>query len=190
MKINKQIVMWAFLVAFVIVGGVVFSNFKINSKQPIKTEPVIKNSIDAENMTFNIDGEMVTLKDGVYRAPTVPDYASSREARLLEGNSLNDDISGDKINDRVVILVDQPGGTGVFYYIVPILGKKDGVPVPGKAVFLGDRIIPQSISFSHTKNLMSVSILDRKETEPFSVTPTVSKRFSFKVVNGELVTVK
>ncbi len=105
------------------------------------------------------------------------------EATLLEERAYGDVNSDGKI-DTVVLLAESGGGSGVFIYAAAYVSG----PVNYKgsnAVFIGDRIAPQSVTVSN--GIATVKYLDRKENEPFAAEPTVpaSKQFVYK--NGELV---
>ena len=75
-------------------------------------------------------------------------------------------------------------GSGTFIYAAAYLSG----PVNYKgteALFIGDRIAPQSVSIS--QGVVTVSYLDRKDDEPLSAEPTVSKNMQFVVRGGAFV---
>ncbi|OGI90411.1 hypothetical protein A2911_00260 [Candidatus Nomurabacteria bacterium RIFCSPLOWO2_01_FULL_40_15] len=118
---------------------------------------------DPSNATFSdIDGEATILPERAYG-----------------------DVNGDEKIDAIVLLAESGGGSGVFIYAAAYVSGL--VNYKGtNAVFIGDRIAPQSVSVS-SNGVVTVKYLDRKEDEPFAAEPTVpaSKQFVFK--NGELV---
>lgn len=94
------------------------------------------------------------------------------------------DANNDEKNDTIVLLAESGGGSGVFIYVAAYVSG----PVNYKgsnAIFLGDRVSPQSVSIK--EGVVTVKYLDRKEGEPFAAEPTVpsSKQFVYK--KGELV---
>ncbi|MDO8424073.1 MAG: hypothetical protein Q7S54_00495 [bacterium] len=151
------------------------------------TSPTVENNAPAVNgnssfrpdpssATFIFDDETITLSKGRH----VSDSASE-ETALLE-NPAYGDLNTDGENDVVVFLARSGGGSGVFIYAAAYVSG----PVNYKgsnAVFLGDRVSPQSISIKN--GIATVSYLDREEDEPYAAEPTimVSKQFIYR--NGE-----
>lgn len=132
---------------------------------------------DASSATFTFDDESVTLSKG--RSET-SDSAIGLviETELLEERAYGD-LNGDGKDDTVVLLSRSTGGSGVFIYAAAYISG----PVSYKgtdAVFIGDRISPQSISVSG--GIATVNYLDRGPDEPFAAEPTIptSKQFLYK----------
>jgi regulator of sigma D len=72
---------------------------------------------------------------------------------------------------------------GSFYYVAAALRGKDGY-VGTNAVFLGDRIYPQSIEVHEGQVI--VNYADRRPNEPFTAQPTVNMSKYLKVVGEKL----
>ena len=106
------------------------------------------------------------------------------EATMLEEKAYGD-LNADGKIDAVVLLAESGGGSGVFIYAAAYVSG----PVHYKgsnAVFIGDRIAPQSVSVS-SSGTATVKYLDRKEDEPFAAEPTVPATLELVYKNGELV---
>ena len=87
-------------------------------------------------------------------------------------------------DDIVFILTQETGGSGLFVYVVVLLG--DGKSGTGtNAIYLGDRIAPQTTEFRDGGII--VNYADRKSDEPFSAVPSVGVSKYFKVVGSELL---
>ena len=129
------------------------------------------------NATFTFEDGPITLSDG----------RSERVAfNLVEETRLLDDISYGELNtddkdDAAVLLVRSGGGSGVFVYAAAYVSGPVGYKGTG-AIFLGDRISPQSISVSN--GIVTVHYLDRAADEPFAAEPTVPSSKQFIYRNG------
>ena len=58
------------------------------------------------------------------------------------GNEATDDLNGDGKPDAALLLTQESGASGTFFYVVAALQTENG-PVGTNAIFLGDRIAPQ-----------------------------------------------
>ena len=138
---------------------------------PVVAQPVVHSP---KNATYIIDGQSVTLVNGVSSVPAAPGSASMITTRYF-GNEVTHDFDGDGRQDVAFILTQETGGSGTFYYVVAALNKPDGY-VGSDAFFLGDRIAPQTTTMSgnpDTPNVIVVNYADRKLGESFAVTPSV-----------------
>lgn len=90
------------------------------------------------NLEYEIDGAAVPLSDGRYQVkPSAT--AASFEANVSLGSwRAYGDLNGDGTEDAAVVLVDAPGGSGVFTFLAAVLGGGDG-PRAEAATALGDR---------------------------------------------------
>jgi hypothetical protein len=141
--------------------------------------------LDVRNATYNIDGKPVTLVDGAAKQ-TIPNSSATINTTILEGPAFAD-LNGDNINDAVVILRQETGGSGIFFYAEALLSKGDSsTGIATNAITLGDRIHIQSIDINQ-QGIISITILDRKDNEPFTAVPTVEKTFQFKLLGNTLV---
>lgn len=127
------------------------------------------------NATFIFNDGSITLTNG--REETV------RNNLVEETTLLDDRAYGDLNNDGkedVAVLIMRSGGTsGIFVYAAAYVSGPVGYKGTN-ALFLGDRISPQSISVS--KGVVTARYLDRDPDEPFAAEPTVpvSKQFVYR----------
>lgn len=137
---------------------------------------------DPSGATFIFDNGAITLSQGKYSRALAPNSVIREETSLTNIRGYGD-INNDGKNDAVSILVQSGGASGVFIYLA---GYVSG-PVTYKgtnAIFIGDRITPQSILINGGN--ITLSYLDRKPDEPFAAEPTVSTTKTFEYRSGVL----
>ncbi len=139
-------------------------------------------TLDVRNGTYTIDGTPIAVVDGVATSQ-IADSATMRKTTILEGPAFGD-INGDGLKDGVVLLRDETGGSGVFYYVAGVLGQTNSQKTTN-AILLGDRIRIKEISLDG--NTISVTILERAEGEAMTTVPTVTKVVTFTVRGDALV---
>ncbi len=141
-----------------------------------------------KNGTYVVDGHSIKLTNGIAESKTPG--SASRTITKYFGAALKLDMNGDGLQDSAFLLQQEPGGSGTFFFVVAAINTKNGYR-PTKAFFLGDRIIPQSMSIDpRNPRQFIVDYLDRRPGEPMATTPSVlvSKRIALK--NGALAEVK
>ena len=82
------------------------------------------------------------------------------------------DLNGDGRPDKAVWLVENPGGSGTFFYAQLLINNGNGY-TPTNTVFLGDRIAPQNINI--TDGLAVYNFAERLASEPMTAKPSVGK---------------
>ena len=141
------------------------------------------------NAAYPVEGTSTgtaQLKDGVFEEPAAPGSATKIKVQLGKDPAFGD-LNGDGVEDAIVTLVVEPGGSGTFTYLAPVINDH-GTPKPGAAVLLGDRIILKSVSIQNGE--VVVTMLTRKPDEPMSAEPTVEVTRTFKLQGDQLVEVK
>jgi hypothetical protein len=149
--------------------------------------PVCKfatNSIgkDAANSVYVIDGKSVALEGGQAEEKAHAGSATIATTRIFDA-STRGDLNGDGREDVVVLLVQDPGGSGTFYYVAAALRAEDGYQGTN-AILIGDRISPQTVEVRD--RTITVNYADRYPWEGFAVPPSVSRSRYFAVKNDEL----
>lgn len=127
---------------------------------------------DFTEVPFTIKGEEVTLVDGISVIPFAPGSASVSTIRYF-GNDFTHDIDGDGDMDVVFLVTEEGGGSGTFFYVVGAIKEEEGYRGT-QAMFLGDRVAPQSISAGDGTQVI-VNYSDRAVGEPMSTAPSVGK---------------
>jgi hypothetical protein len=132
---------------------------------------------EVKNITVTLDGDTVTLNDGVAEKPAAPGSAAQNTVRIV-GEPVMGDATGDGRADAALLLENDPGGSGTFYYAVLAIDD-DGSYRATNAVSLGDRIAPRGVEF--TDGRFVYRYLERKPGEPLAVAPSVEKRTEITV---------
>lgn len=149
------------------------------SAAPLPAQNVTPGGFDGKNATFTIDGQPVTLVNGVSETPAAPGSASKIVTRYF-GNEAKGDLSGDGIADTAFLVTQDGGGSGLFYYAVV------AVTIPGgykttNAFFVGDRIAPQSTYIPTNSQELQVNYAERKSGEPMTAQPSQGATLLLKV---------
>jgi hypothetical protein len=139
--------------------------------------------INTYDATYTVEGQQVTLVNSVSEVAAAPGSASTIRTEYF-GNDVSADFDRDGTRDIAFLIRQTTGGSGTFYYVVIKLNKTSGA-VGTNAVFLGDRIAPQSTNV--IQDTLVVNYVDRAQGEDFSVPPSVGKSMYLKVDNSGLL---
>lgn len=148
--------------------------------------PMKKENLDPKNCTYIIENKNIALKDGYSEEPIVPGSASKLITRYF-GNEVSGDFNGDGFSDIAFLLTQNPGGSGTFYYAAVALGSEKECNGTN-AIFLGDRIAPQTTEFQNGEII--VNYATRKPDEPMTTPPSVGVSKYFKVSDSRLVEIQ
>ena len=141
-----------------------------------------------KNGTYFIDDQPITLVNGVSETELAPE-STAKQVTSFFGNQVEVDLNADGLLDAAFLLQQSNGGSGVFYYVVAAIKTADGYSGTN-AVFIGDRIAPQSTNIDpNNPSQFIVNYADRNADEPMSSTPTIAVSKTFKYENGSLVEV-
>ncbi len=165
MQNNKKTI-FALIFVIVVAGFLGYKGW--GGKNESNLDNTIKSYKDA---TYLIQGERVTLKDGVSYKPAIPESSFAIETKLF-GNEVNYDFNSDGRVDTAFILTQNTGGSGTFYYLVVALDTPEGYK-GSEAMFIGDRIAPQTTNIKD--GLIVVNYADRNPGEPFTTKPSLVK---------------
>ncbi len=138
-----------------------------------------------ENATYLIEGQPVTLVNG--KAEVAIPGSSAMVTTELWGVPAVGDLTEDAYEDTAVILVQNPGGSGTFYYVAANLS--DGNDQTGtNAILLGDSIAIQNQSITDQQIL--VNYAERAEGEPMTASPSIGVSRYFEVQGTTLIEVQ
>ncbi len=124
----------------------------------------------------------VRLTDGIFEGKPEPGSATRLTVRL--GNTIaTGDLNADGVDDAVVILIVDPGGSGTFTYLAAVLNE-DGVPRPVASALLGDRVVVNSLAIRD--GTIGVTLLEHGPGQPLTAPPTLQQDRSFTLQDGRL----
>lgn len=138
----------------------------------VALQPGATGAPDPKSATYLVEGAAITLASG--RAETT----------MIFGEPVFGDINGDGLADAAVMLVQEPGGTGTFYYLAAAVNTGSGYQGTN-ALFLGDRIAPQNVSVSD--GVIIANFAERGPNEPFTTRPSFGRSFYASFVDGKLI---
>ncbi len=118
--------------------------------------------------TYWIEGRSVALHDGLAVLEQGGDGATKILVKIF-GTPVRGDLDDDGVEDAVLLLVVDSGGSGTFYYLA-VAYNRGGTFSGGEAIFLGDRIAPQRLSIRY--GLIVVDFAERLPEEAMSVRPS------------------
>ena len=82
----------------------------------------------------------VTLQDGVFEGePHMPGASSRDVVKMLDENYTTGDLTGDGVDESVVTVVRNSGGSGLFFHLA-IFRNNGGAPEPVATIELEDRV--------------------------------------------------
>jgi len=134
---------------------------EISSKQSSAKSP--------DQACYVIEKQEVCLINGQIELSAAPGSATKITTSIF-GRPVYGDLDGDGTNDAVMLLVQNSGGSGIFYYVAAAFNT-NGTFTGTNAKFLGDRISPQNIEIRD--GLIIVNYADRKVDEPMTASPTI-----------------
>ena len=172
------------IIVLVIAFGVGVSRF--NDKTVLAPTATPAQAVnDYKNIAYQIEGEEILLKNGFAETATAPDSEGITTTEYF-GNEVRGDFNNDGGQDVAFVLTQNGGGTGIFFYVVVALKTADGYKGTN-AIYLGDRIAPQTTEFKNGQIVGNYA--NRKPNEPFSEEPSVGVSKYLKVDSSQLVEV-
>ena len=146
------------------------------------TDPTRPKLERATYLTENTEEGTATLEDGEFRQPVVPGSASELVIQL--GMSATGDIDGTYGVDAAAITVEEPGGSGTFYFLHALVND-EGALHDADFAFLGDRVRIEGVSIHG--QIITVAMLDRAPGAPYAETPTMAVIRQFRLEDETLV---
>jgi hypothetical protein len=125
-----------------------------------------------KNLAVTIDGQTFALTNGVAEIPGAPGSAATNTARLV-GEPVMGDADGDGSQDAALLVEQDPGGSGTFYYAVVAIDDA-GSYRASNALSLGDRIEPHTVEFTDGRFVYSYA--ERKPGESMADRSSVERR--------------
>lgn len=136
----------------------------------------------ATYLTESTETGEATLDGGEFRAPAAT--GSSAELVIRLGKWAAGNLDGRGGGDAAAITIEEPGGSGTFYFVHALEAGEDGLRDAGVAL-LGDRIRVEGVSIHD--GVITVALLDRAPDEAMASEPTVAVIRRFALEGGALV---
>jgi hypothetical protein len=149
------------------------------SPELIQSNGTMDTTFDGRNSSFTIDGEIVTLIDGVAETSVASNSATKIVTRYF-GNEATGDLTGDGKPEVAFLVSREGGGTGTFFYAVVAI-KNGEVHKLTNAFLIGDRIAPQSTYIPENSKELQVNFAERRPGEPASTPPSQGATLLLKV---------
>lgn len=118
---------------------------------------------------YMIEKQEICLVNGCHEVAAAPESAAKIKTMIF-GQPVHGDLNGNGNKDASMFLVQDKGGSGIFYYAAAAL-HINGVFAGTHAIFLGDRISPQNIEIRD--GVIIVSYAERKIGEPMTTPPSM-----------------
>lgn len=147
----KNIIFYSTVLPLSIIGIIAVVLFYGLNTQNVAEIPTTKT--DFKNFTVSLNGEAFTLVDGKAEKE-YPGGGATKNSVFLFQEPVVGDLDGDGDTDAANLLVNNPGGSGTFYYAVLVMNN-DGIYQATNVLFLGDRIAPQTIEIHNGRALFN-----------------------------------
>jgi len=156
------------LVGFAVLVAIVVVVLYVNTKKP-GGAPDTSLTANFKDATYNIEGQLVTLRDGVAETEIAPGSASKLVTRYF-GNEAFGDLNNDGTEDAAFLITQDAGGSGTFFYAVAAL--RIGTGYRGtNGILLGDRVAPQPTEIRGSQII--VNYAERRPGDPMTARPSV-----------------
>ena len=137
-----------------------------------------------KNTTYHaVLDEQVTLQDGVYQGPPFMSMSVSHATvTLIEAPMASGDVTGNGVDEAIVLLATNMGGSGVFFHVA-VVRNQSGAPQHIGMIPLGDRVNVQSLEVVDGKII--VNLVEHGPGEPMCC-PTHAVYREWELQGGEL----
>lgn len=129
------------MVAFVAAVG--FLRFAVNNDADSTAADHPRAATDVSNLAVTIGDRTFTMSHGVGSIAAAPGTDTVNTVRIV-GEPVWGDVDRDGQPEAALLLENDPGGTGVFYYAVVAIDGVGGYRATN-TLLLGDRIAPQTV---------------------------------------------
>ena len=173
--VTKRLFLWLIAAAAAALALLLFTMRPAMNRQAAQVDPSA-----VQNLTISIDQQQFTLKDGVAEVPAGPGSSAMNRLRVV-GDPVSGDANGDGRPDAALLLANDAGGSGTFYYAV--VAVNDGHAFhASNALPLGDRIKPQDVSAGD--GAFVYRFLQRNPGEPMAGDPRVPTTVTVRLDPG------
>jgi heat shock protein HslJ len=176
-----------FLVAALLLAALALATGCSNSKtmaQGGDTLPLTEEAL--KNAEYSgIYEEIIRLTDGRYEGEPFVEGGASRPTVTFTGAYALGDLNGDGLDDAAVVLVENSGGSGSFFYLALVLNQ-DGNPENVVTQLLGDRAQVESVTIDGAE--IAIKAMAHAPGDPMCC-PTQEVDLTYRFDEGQLVEV-
>ena len=133
-------------------------------------------------LTESTDVGSAKLEGGEFRQPIAPGSASELVIQLDKWTT--GELDGNYGVDAAAITVEDPGGSGTFYFLHALVND-EGTLRDADFAFLGDRVRIEGVSIHG--QIITVAMLDRAPDAPYAEPPTKAVIRQFRLQDETLV---
>jgi hypothetical protein len=137
---------------------------------------------DPLNATYTIENQHIAFVNGLAQTEVVPGSAAKTVTKVF-GVPVNGDLNGDGKPDAALMLTQESGGSGIFFYAAVALNGANGAEGTN-AILLGDRVAPQNIEIKNGQVIANYA--ERNPGEPMTTQPSVGVS-KYMVVRGTML---
>ncbi len=144
--------------------------------------PTVEQLFDATY--HDILSEQVTLHDGVFEGePYMPDAVSRDVVTALAENYAAGDLTGDGIDEAVIAVVRDSGGSGLFFYLA-VFRNDGGVPENVATIALKDRVRINALEIRD--GTLIADLVEHGDDDPMCCPSKITHR-EWQLRDGDLV---
>ena len=125
-----------------------------------------------KDITYYIEGQDFRLING-QAEKSYGNESSTKNILTIFGEPVYGDLNEDGLEDAAVLLVNEPGGSGVLYYAAIAIQNSDGSYQSSNALLIGDRIAPQTVEIRD--GLAIYNYAERNPGEPMTTQPSLAQ---------------
>jgi uncharacterized protein YecT (DUF1311 family) len=156
--------------------------------RPVPAPVVTPAPIDLSTLkqaTYRLDGERISLTDGKleFDPPSEVPNASLYPIYVYLTDTAFGDLTGTGVISGAAILQKSDGGSGIYYYLVPVTRQNNGVVSDAEGIDLGDRL--QFKRFEVTPGHVFIDALMHREDDPGGQ-PSIVRHLDFAYSDGAL----
>lgn len=159
---NKTIISVILIVVVLALGLKLISGNKLTPESGLR---------DLKNISVKVGEEKFDLISG-FAEKEIADGSATKNKLSIFGEPVMGDLDGDGDEDSAMLLLNESGGSGSFFYAVLAINES-GKYKATNTMLLGDRISPQTVEISGGRAVYNFA--ERRAGEPFTTPPSVGK---------------
>jgi hypothetical protein len=165
---NKPVLI-AWGIAVIVLAGFIWFNYSNGADGLDARDP--EPSASVTNLVVTIGDRTFLMTNGVATAEPVAG-SDTRETVRIIGEPALGDVNRDGHRDAALLIANDPGGIGTFYYAVLAVNDAGSYHATN-ALLVGDRAAPLTVDF--LDGHFVYNYVDRRPGEPMTAGPSVRK---------------